>query len=238
MNPLISSFSNTFKDKLTVEIKAVQANTNTYFTLDGSMPDRQSTIYTSSLSIDSSTTIQAIAMDNKGNTSKVVTAHYYKMLHPDWKIKIQSQYSKQYSAGGDEGIIDGIRGDANWKKGNWQGYQGQDFDCVIDMGKEQKVSNVGAGFLQDTRAWILMPLQAEFSFSSDSVHFSDPVIIKNTVDPKDLTEQVKDFTQAISPVKARYVKVKAVNFGKLPEWHQGYPYNGDAYIFVDEILVE
>jgi hypothetical protein len=34
------------------------------------------------------------------------------------------------------------------------------------------------------------------------------------------------------------VKVKATNFGKLPEWHQGFPFDGEAFIFVDEITVE
>jgi hypothetical protein len=37
--------------------------------------------------------------------------------------------------------------------------------------------------------------------------------------------------------KARYIKVIARNVGKLPPWHQGYPYSGDAYIFTDEIWV-
>jgi hypothetical protein len=34
------------------------------------------------------------------------------------------------------------------------------------------------------------------------------------------------------------VKVIAKNFGKLPEGHQGYPSNGDAFIFVDEITIK
>jgi len=238
VNPLIAAPSNTFKNSLMVELKSVSPKASVYYTLNGSTPQKSSTAYTSPIRLDSSATIKAIAIDDKGNSSKVVTGYFYKMLHPEWKIKIRSTYSKQYTAGGDEGIIDGIRGDSNWKKGNWQGYQAQDFECTIDMGKEQTVSTVGAGFLQDTRAWILMPKQAEFSFSTDNIHFSDATIIKNSVDPKDYTEQTKDFTQTIAPQKARYVKVKAVNFGKLPEWHQGYPFQGEAYIFVDELMIK
>ena len=33
------------------------------------------------------------------------------------------------------------------------------------------------------------------------------------------------------------VKIKAVNYGKLPAWHQGYPFGGEAFIFVDELEV-
>ena len=42
----------------------------------------------------------------------------------------------------------------------------------------------------------------------------------------------------VTPQKVRYVKIVAKNFGKLPEWHQGYPYNGDAYIFISEIEIQ
>ena len=55
------------------------------------------------------------------------TAHLYKKPN-HWKITIQSKYTKQYDAGGDDGIIDGQHGTTNnWRSGNWQGYQGQDF---------------------------------------------------------------------------------------------------------------
>ncbi|MCZ8215937.1 MAG: hypothetical protein O9262_06835 [Cyclobacteriaceae bacterium] len=50
--------------------------------------------------------------------------------------------------------------------------------------------------------------------------------------------QTKEFTAAVSKAKGRYVKVIAHNFGKLPSWHQGYPFSGDAYIFTDEIWVK
>ena len=46
---------------------------------------------------------------------------------------------------------------------------------------------------------------------------------------------MRDYVQTISPVKARYVRVHAYNLGKIPAWHPGA--GGDAYIFVDEILI-
>jgi hypothetical protein len=37
-------------------------------------------------------------------------------------------------------------------------------------------------------------------------------------------------------VKARYVKVKARNFGPIPEWHPGAGY--PSFIFIDEITIQ
>jgi hypothetical protein len=39
-----------------------------------------------------------------------------------------------------------------------------------------------------------------------------------------------------APLQSRFIKVKAINYGTLPEWHQGAGYK--AFIFVDEIMVE
>jgi hypothetical protein len=38
-------------------------------------------------------------------------------------------------------------------------------------------------------------------------------------------------------IDARFIKVKAKNFGKLPKGHPGYDFNGDAFIFIDEVLI-
>ena len=59
---------------------------------------------------------------------------------------------------------------------------------------------------------------------------------KLTLDPKNTEPTIRDFRAEILPTEARLVKVVAKNFGKLPEWHQGF--GGDAFIFVDEVMVK
>ena len=83
-----------------------------------------------------------------------------------------------------------------------------------------------------------MPTKVEFEISTDGKNFTKVLSIPNTVEDKDLNVQVKNFEGTISTQKARFVKVKAVNYGKLPSWHPGFPDGGDAFIFVDEIFVE
>ena len=135
-----------------------------------------------------------------------------------------------------DGIIDGLRGTTDWRKGYWQGYQSQDFECVIDMGTEKVITKLGAGFLQDVGAWILFPKKVEFEISSDGKKFRSAAASENKIPDKDLKVQTKDFIQTVSKQKARYIRIKAKNYGKLPQWHLGA--GGDAWIFVDEIIVE
>lgn len=44
------------------------------------------------------------------------------------------------------------------------------------------------------------------------------------------------FKRPQSPI--RYIKLKAKNLGSVPEWHLGHPYNGKAWILIDEIEIK
>ena len=165
--------------------------------------------------------------------SSAATAHVYKKPN-NWKISIQSNYSKQYDAGGDEGIIDGQHGTTNWRSGGWQGYQGQDFNCIIDLGKLTSIQFVNASFLQDTRSWILYPKQVEYFISEDGTHYLPFAVIENGIAADDYDLQMRTFfNKSPEKVNVRFIKIKAVNFGKLPDWHPGK--GDDAFIFIDEI---
>lgn len=97
---------------------------------------------------------------------------------------------------------------------------------------------MAVNFLQDTRSWILMPTKVEFYISNNHQTFELVDSIDNTIDPKNYDSQIKEFISQIGTKKAQYIKIKAYNFGKLPEWHQGFPFNGEAFIFVDEIKIK
>jgi hypothetical protein len=54
-----------------------------------------------------------------------------------------------------------------------------------------------------------------------------------------IKKSLKDFkTPKLNNIKARYIKVNAINRGFCPAWHKGAEYKGKAWIFADEIEVE
>lgn len=237
--PVIQTESKSFKDKLKVEIKAQNPKDIIYCTVlnvnqvndgDNFFP------YLSQLNINESSKIIAYIKDKNGNVSNKVSATYFKKPN-NYTIEIKSKYNPQYHAGGNEGLIDGIHGSENWRKGDWQGYQSQDFEATIDLQSEKKVSNFSATFLQDSRSWILMPTKVEYYSSSDNNNFKLIGTVANNIDPKKDENIIKDFEyKSAKEIKAKFIKIKAYNFGKLPEGHQGF--GGDAFIFIDEITIK
>lgn len=169
------------------------------------------------------------------NYSNTISAQFFKKPN-NYTINIKSKYNPQYHAGGPDGLLDGILGTENWRKGDWQGYQSQDFEAVVDLQEVKSVTEISARFLQDQRSWILMPTKVEYYISDDNVNFVYFGSIANTLDPKLEDNKILPFTSnETKNKKARFIKIIAKNFGKLPEWHQGF--GGDAFIFIDEIII-
>jgi putative alpha-1,2-mannosidase len=224
-----------FEKETIVKISSPIESTKIFYTLDGSEPTEKSFEYKEPLTIKESATIKAISVRKFGGKSFTVEAKLNRMPH-DWDVKLFSTYNRQYTGSGKHGLIDGIRGTTNFASGEWQGYQNQDFVAVIDLKKETEIKRVGGGFLQDARPWIWMPTRIEFEVSTDGVNFQTVAEIKTDVAVEDMKPQIKDYFQTIAPTRARFVRVKAVNLGKIPSWHPGAGF--DAFIFVDEIFVE
>jgi Glycosyl hydrolase family 92/Chitobiase/beta-hexosaminidase C-terminal domain/F5/8 type C domain len=229
--PLIEG-SRTFSGTTEVKLSA-PADYVIYFTDDGSAPSASSKRYITPITIKDTTKLSAITVNSKG-LSPIAEAVFYKQPN-SWTVKIDSKYSPQYTGGGDEGLIDGIRGTTNFASGEWQGYQGQDFVATVDLQKVTQILMLGGGFLQNARSWIWMPTHIEFELSQDGVNFSKVADIKTDVAQNDLEPKIRDYMVPIKPVDARYVRIHAYNFGKIPSWHPGA--GGEPWIFVDEILI-
>lgn len=235
LNPVIDGGAVSFKEKMTIHINSVQKDINYYYTTDGTLPTSASKKYSEPITIDTSTTIKAIAVNAKGESSFITKATYKKAPY-NWTVKLNTAYEKQYDGGGAEGLIDGIHGSADWRKGNWMGFQKTDMDVMIDLQEIKTISKLTAGFLQDSRAWIVVPKQLIIEVSTDGKQFSKIFSGENFLPIEDVKVQVKNIDAFFTPVAAKYVRVRAIQYGKLPAWHEGA--GGDSHIFIDEINVK
>ncbi len=234
--PIISAPSVSFDDRLSVTISIPEGHRLLFdvSTEKGTTSGDENDL---PLVLEATSQITAYSIGPTDLKSKPVSAKFYKNPHPNWEVSLQSVYNPQYSAGGANGLIDGIFGDENWRKGYWQGYQDQDFEAIIDLSQSTSIRSMKASFLQDTRSWIIFPIQVAFYTSQDGVDFEEVGIVIHRFPAESYDVALKTFEPLIkSPLAARYIKVKAVNFGKLPIWHQGA--GGEAFIFIDEISIE
>ena len=180
--------------------------------------------------------VRAVTQAGSGYFSAEATAYFTPFPHLERSVKLESTYDPQYHAGGPDGLIDGIRGVENWRKGDWQGFQNTDFVAEVDLGKTISVKHVEIGFMQDFRSWILLPAHVSIEYLDENripVHQAE-----KKIEVRDREENVFLFPVIFDEnlLGVRYVRIKATNYGKLPAWHPG---KGEpAFIFTDEIIVE
>ncbi|MES2812862.1 MAG: GH92 family glycosyl hydrolase [Bacteroidota bacterium] len=230
--PVIKATSKSFKDKLNISFDSYDKDVEYFYSINNAEFKK----FDRELVLNESAKIKFYSANGFEKMSDTISAEFFKKPK-NYTIDIKSKYNPQYHAGGSDGLIDGIFGSENWRKGDWQGYQSQDFEAVIDLQTEKTITECHGTFLQDSRSWILMPAKVEYYVSTDNVNFNLVGTVDNTLDPKETMNTIRDFSLKLNATtKAKYVKVKAYNFGKLPEWHQGT--GGDAFIFIDEITIK
>lgn len=233
--PYFNYESQTFEEHTQVIIASINNYDAIRYNFPTSRGQKKFVTYIEPLDIDETTKIVAVASQN-GEQSFEETATLIKI--PSGRtIELKTNYSSQYSAGGDIALINMLRGGNDFKTGNWQGYEGADIEATIDLGAIVKIKKLGMGFLQDENSWIFMPEYVKFEISENGIDFTDLGEIQNTISQKTKGGIIKEFEKKLHrKTKVRFIKVLAKNSGKCPDWHKGAGNN--SWLFSDEVWVE
>lgn len=233
--PYLIAKSKTFVDSTRIEMGSACTNCTIYYTTDGSIPTKESSQYTTPILINNTTLFTLVNISKNGKKSGLIQEEIIK-IDNNRVIELKTEYANQYSAGGDNALIDHLRGGSNFRTGSWQGYR-KDLEFIVDLGKAEDFSSIEIGFLQDIKSWIFYPPKVAYYVSSDGQKFDhlDDVIC----DFPDNKEGAftKNFVFATDQaIKGRYIKVIAQNYGVCPDWHLGA--GGKTWVFADEITVK
>jgi len=168
-------------------------------------------------------------MFSKGITFNKATGKEVKLTYP---------FSEKFSAGGVNALTDGLRGSDSFRGGDksWQGYQGTDFDAVIDLGEMTDVNKIAIGFFQASSSWVVYPEYVQFYISDDGKTYQQVERIEHKSSLRNADWSQKDFTSLLQNSKARYIKIFAKNLEALPSYHP--EAGGKPWLMIDEIIVE
>ena len=238
--PVFGDWQQSFSGETTVSINAMSGD-KIFYTLDGTTPSGSSIQYTGPFTVSSDAVIKAISCrsDSSGHFyhSAVVTHRLTHTLN-DRKLAYITNPAPEYSENGETGLIDRLHGTENYRIGGWQGWQG-DFEVVVDLLEPRLVSVVGVECLENMRSWIFFPSRVIAELSDDGSNYRPYGSVENNMFPATLERQelstVHTFSVNNTPQMARYVRIKATNYGKLPGWHISA--GNQAWLFVDEIEV-
>lgn len=231
--PFVRAPTGPFRDSVSVAIACADADAAVRWAREEEL-DTVWHAYDAPLTFREPTSIRMVS-ERAGVRSPVVRATFLPVLH-DWKITLGSDPAPQYSADGAASLVDGRRGALDWRTGSWLGWQGEDLVATVDLGEVRPIARAGAGFLQDVRSWIWMPSRVSVSVSRDGSEFREMARIQSPLSARDEEVARRELTADLGDEEARFVRIRATSYGEIPAWHLGA--GGDAWIFVDELVIE
>ena len=203
------------------------------YTLDGGNPTADSPIYSEAIAIDKSGTFQAAPFEGNeavGSPAKIIF-NLHKAIGK--KITFAEMPAEKYSGNGPGSIINGVAGsDERYGGAEWLGFEGKDFEAVIDLGEETTFSKIATRFFNGKGQWIYPPKSMSVAISNDGENFSE----KGKINVQDGEGKIIKAQVNLGETTARYLKVSVKNFGIIPDGAQGAGHR--AWLFVDEVVVE
>ncbi|MAM28281.1 MAG: glycosyl hydrolase family 92 [Flavobacteriaceae bacterium] len=232
-SPFIAEGNVVFKESTTVTLKVSEENTAIFYKLN----DQDYEKYVGPFQITESAVLSTFSKREDQKSSVLTTA--FKKINPNLSISLETQFANEYNAGGNDALIDGIKGAKDFRTGAWQGYQDKDVVAIVDIGSVRPIETISVSFLQDQGSWIFLPTEVECYVSDNPRNFYKqlPVVRFDAKKPSD-TIKIEQANFKMNNYSARYIKIVAKNAGALPPWHLGFPLDGKAWVFVDEIEIQ
>jgi hypothetical protein len=231
-SPYIETGDIAFKDKTEITLNSAEKSNPIYYSLDNDAYQ----LYTKPFTLKEATLLKVYA-ENSELKSSILETKFYK-IDPNLSIKLNTEFANRYSGGGNNALIDGVFGTADFRTGTWQGYFDENLEAVLDLGTLKNIESIKINFLEDQRSWIFSPIKVAFYASKDEKSYD--LISQTNFGPTNPNENVIVSTAKSKNIdkKYRFIKVKAEKLGDLPEWHLGFQHDGKSWIFADEITIK
>ncbi len=220
-----------------VSITVPLDGTEIYYTLDGSEPTVKSPLYTEELLISGNKILKARAFHPVRLPSVVATAYYSQSLPIAEVIYFNPPAKDRIGAGEEKTLIDLVRARPEASDENWQGFEGEDLQVVLDLRDKKDVYELELSLLEDNNSGIFLPAAVKIELSLDGKKF-ETVIDQKLSQPeagKKGETAVRNLAFSLKGREARFIRLTATNIGTVPS---GFRRAGQkAWLLVDEIYV-
>lgn len=188
-------------------------------------------IYTHPIPITESCTILAATMKGDKPSGDIDTFIFQIHKGAGKKIDLLTRASKRYPAKGKGSLNNGVIGNPNNLEMEWLGFEGENLETLIDLGKTETLEKIKLRFLNNQDQWIYPPKNVTIWLSQDGDKYNElpAFVIRSGL------EKIIEYNLPIAHTKAKFIKVRAENYGTIPKGKPGE--NSKSWLFVDEIYI-
>lgn len=219
------------RQKHALEMKAsVYPGHQLRYTLDGTVPDAASPLYSEPLLLDKDCVVTAASFAPDGTRGTVVsdTLRISKASFAECTLAYKP-YSP-FAFGGADALVDGLCGDDNFRSGRWVGFLGDPCDVTITLPEPTEISQVGFKTCIVWPEGALEMSRAEVYGSADGKDFTLLATVDNPEQDPAQKNGAYAHTITFDPFKAKAVRVVVKPCAPAGIWSR--------IIFVDDIAVK
>lgn len=205
-----------------------------HYTLDGTEPNANSPLFKDVLKIKENKVLKAVVVRPEGS-SRVMEEEISFSLSSMKPITMVQPINKQYYFEGASTLIDGLKGNGNYKTGRWIAFYKNDLEAIIDMKGEAEISKVSLSTCVEKGDWVFDARSFTVLVSNDGKTFTKVAHEDYPVMKESDRNGIYNHELSFNKVKTSFVKVLAKPEYKMPNWHGGK--GSPAFMFVDEITI-
>ena len=234
--PVIEGDKQVFTNAIGINLKHYIKGARLNYTLDGSEPDSlNSPVYKDSILINKTGVLKTKAFLQGWGSSDVVSKNYYRAGYVADSVRLVDPPNKDYKGSGGITISDGVKGDLDFKSGNWLGYRDTSLVAYMYFNNPATLSSVSFSTLVNMGGFIMPPARLEV-WGGTTIH--DLVLLKKLIPPQ--PDSLKSaylmvFDCNFATKKISVLKVVAKPLPRLPAWHPAKKQK--AWVFIDEVFL-
>ncbi|MEZ4934034.1 MAG: family 20 glycosylhydrolase [Saprospiraceae bacterium] len=205
------------------------------YTLDGSLLDTNSNLYTKPFVLNNSAMVKAAAFKNGRIIGKITQKEFFVHKAKSATVVYHTPFQENKTAGGKKALID-LNYGSNWTVDSlWQGFYAPQIELDVIFNEPVEVETVRMNFLQVAISGLYMPEFIEILGSSNGADFK-------TLGELSLLEKAKVQGRYIQPVKIDFpktaVKILKIKAKTVNPIYEGHHRQGEqSRVFLDEIVV-
>ncbi len=173
------------------------------------------------------------SMNSTGQIADSLRILYEPHLGTSAEIKMTKAPHAKYSGFGPTTIVNGIKAPQDKYGGNeWLGFAGQDLELLVSFADAKTVNKINLQVFNAPGQWIYLPQSILVEGSQDGTNFEKIGELLEV----DGTTGANEYQLAVETGAYQSLKVKAQNFGEIPEGKQGAGH--EAWLFIGEIMIK
>ena len=244
-----------FEDSISIAFKQPQVkNINIHYTLDGSEPDENASLYTVPFHLTKSKTLKAKSFKKGWSDSELFEQMIFKNSNHIIEHKVNNDLDKSFSIShhvnftfkDNQGVLfDGKKGERVYRGTSiedaktWLGVVEEDLEIEVKLKDVEKINHVTLSMLENLDMSTIYPKKIEvFGKSSKGIYeLLQSLSVPVQHEPDERISYFKDFTLSVDLTGHEEVKIRAINHITFPnapvykKWKKR-----KSWLFADELI--